>query len=67
MFTEADALVINKVDVLPHFEFDLARFRKAVKGLNPKVKVFEVSCKTGIGIDAWCGWILTEAKKLRKA
>ena len=64
IFTEADALVINKVDVLPHFEFDLARFRKAVKGLNPKVKVFEVSCKTGAGIDAWCGWILTEAKKV---
>ncbi len=66
MFTEADALVINKVDLLPHLEFNLANFRKAVKGLNPKVKVFEVSCKTGAGIDAWCGWIATEAKRVRK-
>lgn len=67
MFTEADGLVINKVDVLPHFEFALARFGKAVKGLNPKVKVFEVSCKTGAGIDAWCSWILAEAKSLGRA
>ncbi len=63
MFTEADTVVINKLDLLPHLEFDLAGFRKAVEGLNPKVKIFEVSCKTGAGLDAWCSWISTEAKR----
>ena len=65
MFTEADTVVINKLDLLPHLEFDLTGFRKAVEGLNPKVKIFEVSCKTGAGIDAWCSWISAEAKRGR--
>ena len=64
MFTEADAVVINKLDLLPHLEFDLTGFCKTIEGLNPKVKIFEVSCKTGAGIDAWCSWISTEAKKI---
>jgi hydrogenase nickel incorporation protein HypB len=63
MFTEADAVVINKLDLLPHLEFDLVAFREAVEGLNPRVKIFEVSCKTGTGLDAWCSWISGEAKK----
>jgi len=63
MFTEADVVVINKIDLLPHIEFDVASFRKTVEGLNPDVKIFEVSCKTGDGIDAWCSWLSTEAKK----
>ena len=63
MFTEADVVVINKIDLLPHIEFDVASFRKTVEGLNPDVKIFEVSCKTGDGIDAWCSWVSTEAKK----
>ena len=62
MFTEADAVVINKLDLLPHLEFKVAGFRKAVEGLNPKVRIFEVSCKTGAGLDAWCSWISSETK-----
>jgi len=65
MFTEADAVIINKLDLLPHLEFDINSFRKTVEGLNPKVKIFEVSCKTGAGLDAWCSWISTELKKTR--
>lgn len=64
MFTEADAVVINKLDLLPHLQFDVTGFRKTIEGLNPKVKIFEVSCKTGAGIDAWCSWISTEARKV---
>ena len=62
MFTEADAVIINKLDLLPYVEFDLAGFRRTIEGLNPKVKMFEVSCKTGDGIDAWCSWVSTETK-----
>ncbi|MBM3149071.1 MAG: hydrogenase nickel incorporation protein HypB [Chloroflexi bacterium] len=60
MFAEADVVVINKLDLLPYVDFDLAHFRKVVKGLNPDVQIFEVSCKTGKGLDAWCSWLANE-------
>jgi hydrogenase nickel incorporation protein HypB len=57
MFAAVDAIVVNKIDLLPYLEFDLAAFRKLVTGLNPDVEVFEVSCKTGEGIEAWADWL----------
>ena len=63
MFTLADVVIINKIDLLPHLEFDLHNFNKTVKGINPKVKIFQVSCKTGQGIDEWCSWISSQIKK----
>jgi hydrogenase nickel incorporation protein HypB len=63
MFTLADVVIINKLDLLPHLEFDLANFRRTIKGLNPKAEIFEVSCKTGEGVDAWCSWILSQVKR----
>ena len=57
MFAAVDAIVVNKVDLLPYLEFDLSAFRKLVQGLNPDVQVFEVSCKTGEGIDQWVVWL----------
>jgi hydrogenase nickel incorporation protein HypB len=65
MFTEADAVIINKIDIMKHFDFDLPRFKKRLEGLNPKVEIFEVSCKRGTGIDAWCSWLLKQYKKQR--
>ncbi|MBM3166343.1 MAG: hydrogenase nickel incorporation protein HypB, partial [Chloroflexi bacterium] len=60
MFAEADVVVVNKLDLLPYVDFDLVHFRKVVKGLNPDVQIFEVSCKTGEGLDAWCSWLANE-------
>lgn len=57
MFAAVDAIVVNKVDLLPYVEFDLEGFRKLVVGLNSNVEVFEVSCKTGEGIEAWTEWL----------
>jgi len=57
MFAAVDAIVVNKVDLLPYVEFNLAVFRRLVQGLNPDVQVFEVSCKTGEGIDQWTAWL----------
>jgi hydrogenase nickel incorporation protein HypB len=57
MFAAVDAIVVNKVDLLPYLDFDMAAFRKLVTGLNPKVRVFEVSCKTGEGIGEWTDWL----------
>jgi hydrogenase nickel incorporation protein HypB len=60
IFADADAVVINKMDFLPYVDFDISAFRRAIEGLNPKVKFFEVSCKTGAGIDNWCAWLSNE-------
>jgi hydrogenase nickel incorporation protein HypB len=58
MFTAVDALVLNKIDLLPYLDFALDAFRTAVRALNPQAPLFQVSCKTGEGIDAWAGWLL---------
>ncbi|MEA1958821.1 MAG: hydrogenase nickel incorporation protein HypB [Chloroflexota bacterium] len=57
MFTVANVVVVNKVDLLPYAKFDTAAYRKSVKGLNDKVEVIEVSCTTGEGIDIWLAWL----------
>ena len=62
IFIDADAVIINKMDLLPHVDFDIAAFRRSVTGLNPKVEVFQVSCKTGEGIERWCSWILKQVE-----
>lgn len=62
IFVDANAVIINKMDLLPHVDFDIAAFRRSVTGLNPKVEFFEVSCKTGEGIDRWCSWMLEQVK-----
>jgi hydrogenase accessory protein HypB len=62
IFADADAVVINKLDLLPYVDFDIAAFRHAVERLNPKVKFFEVSCKTNAGIENWCSWLLDEVE-----
>jgi len=62
IFVDANAVIINKMDLLPHVDFDIAAYRRSVTGLNPKVEFFEVSCKTGEGIDRWCSWILEQVK-----
>jgi hydrogenase nickel incorporation protein HypB len=57
IFSEADVVIINKIDLAPYLDFNIDTFRKTVQGLNPKVKIFEISCKTGKGFDAWCRWL----------
>ena len=57
IFQTADAFIVNKTDVLDHFDFNLGTFRDRVRKLNPEAPAFEVSCKTGQGIDLWCQWL----------
>lgn len=61
MFTVVDALVLNKMDLLPYIDFDLDAFRTAVRALNPEAPLFQVSCKTGEGIEAWAEWLLARS------
>ena len=63
MFTESDAVLINKIDLAPYMDFDINNFRKVVTGLNPDITIFEISAKTGKGIDRWCQWLLGKTKK----
>jgi hydrogenase nickel incorporation protein HypB len=57
IFTAVDAVVINKIDLLPYLEFDVAAFRALIAGLNPKARIFEVSCTTGQGFEDWTKWL----------
>jgi len=63
MFHQADAVVINKIDLLPYLKFDVDAFSKAIKGINQKVKIFPVSCTTSQGIEPWVTWLLGQMGK----
>jgi hydrogenase nickel incorporation protein HypB len=65
MFTEAKVVLVNKIDLLPYLDFDITAFSQTVTGLNPGVKIFPVSCKTGEGLEAWVSWLRDEIKKLK--
>jgi hydrogenase nickel incorporation protein HypB len=62
IFVDADAVIVNKMDLLPHVDFDMTAFRRSVGGLNPRVEIFQVSCKTGEGVEKWCSWVLEQIK-----
>ncbi len=57
MFVEADVVLVNKIDVLPYFDFRLDTFPEIITGLNPSARVIPVSAKTGEGLDRWFAWI----------
>jgi hydrogenase nickel incorporation protein HypB len=63
MFQESTALILNKIDLLPYTDADLEKMRKDSLSLNPKLKIFDVSCRTGEGIGDWVNWLLTLVKK----
>jgi len=65
MFSVCDALVVNKVDYLGTSDFDLERLRERVLKLNPAIRIFPVSCKTGEGIAAWTGWLAEQVAAAR--
>ncbi len=66
MFTICDALVVNKIDYLTIADFDMKVLKERVLKLNPKIKIFEVSCKTGEGIPAWAQWLKAEVEAFKK-
>ena len=57
MFSICDVLLINKIDVLPYFDFDVERCKQYVRRLNPNMKVIPISARTGEGIDEWAQWL----------
>ena len=62
MFQDADAVVLNKMDLLPYIDFDLPAYRRLLLALNPDVAFFPLSCKTGEGVAEWADWLAQKAK-----
>ena len=63
IYNVCDALIINKIDVLPYFDFDMEKVREYAHMRNPGLEIFPVSAKTGEGMDAWCSWLLVNVKR----
>ena len=63
MYRGVDAVVLNKMDVLAAFDFDVDYFRQGVEVLNPGLAFFPLSCKTGDGLDAWMAWLREEMRR----
>jgi hydrogenase nickel incorporation protein HypB len=64
MFQESSALVLNKIDLAPYTDVDIGKIKKDALSLNPKLKIFEVSCRTGQGIETWVEWLKERARKI---
>jgi len=62
MYRGVDALVINKIDLLPYVPFRMDYFRTGVEILNPGLSTFHLSCKTGEGLDAWMRWVAGQVR-----
>jgi hydrogenase nickel incorporation protein HypB len=57
MFRTCDAAILNKIDLLPHLDYDKEQAVAYIRQVNPAMPVFEISARTGAGMDAWIGWL----------
>ena len=62
MFSVCDVVLINKIDVLPYFDFDLERCKESISMRNPKAKVIPICAKTGEGMEGWTGWLREQVR-----
>lgn len=67
MFSVCDVLLVNKIDYLELSDFDLEAMRERVLRLNPNIKIFEISAKTGEGVEAWANWLRNEVTTFTSA
>ena len=67
MFRESKVLLINKIDLLPYVDCSIEKIRKEALKINPHMTMFEISCKTGEGLEAWYAWLKQETKSRRSA
>lgn len=63
MYRGVDALVVNKIDLLPYINFRMDYFQRGVEALNPGVVAFPLSCRTGEGLDGWAEWLMENSRK----
>jgi hydrogenase nickel incorporation protein HypB len=67
MFQESAVMLINKVDLLPYVDFDLQKAKRDALSINKKLQIFEVSCKTGVGLDGWIKWLADRIDAFQKS
>ena len=67
MFHESKVLLINKMDLAPYVDFDLEKARRDALAINPDLVIFEVSCKTGKGLQEWFTWISNQIEDYQKS
>lgn len=67
MFSICDVVLINKIDVLPYFDFDMDKCKEYIHMRNPRAKIIPVCAKTGEGIEEWAKWLMEEVVNWRKA
>jgi hydrogenase nickel incorporation protein HypB len=65
MYRGVDAVVINKIDLLPYVPFRMDFFRRGIEVLNPGVTQFELSCRTGEGLSSWLAWLEQQVKEFK--
>ena len=61
MFAASQVMIINKIDLLPYVDYDLSAVKRFALAVNPRLRIFELSCRTGEGLAAWCEWLLAFA------
>ncbi len=61
MFATSQVMVINKIDLQPYVDYDLAKVKQQALAINPRLRIFEMSCRTGSGLDPWCEWLVAFA------
>lgn len=66
MFQVCDMVIINKIDVMPYFDFDMEKCTEYIHMRNPKAKIFPISAKTGEGVDAVANWLRAEVEDWKK-
>ncbi len=66
MFSVCDVVVINKMDVLPYFDFNLEKCKEYIRMRNPKAQVIPICAKTGEGVDAFAAWLLNQVQEWKK-
>jgi hydrogenase nickel incorporation protein HypB len=63
MFAISQVMIVNKLDLLPYVDYDLEKVKWDALAINPRLRIFEVSCRTGEGLDGWCAWLETFARE----
>jgi hydrogenase nickel incorporation protein HypB len=61
MFAASQVMIINKIDLLPYVDYDLSAVKRFALAVNPRLRIFELSCRTGEGLAAWYEWLLAFA------
>lgn len=59
MFATSQVMIVNKIDLLPYVDYNVEKVKRQALAINPNLRIFEMSCRTGDGLHAWCDWLLS--------